>query len=257
ACLPREIAHLVFGLLDPQSLSVCAQITKLWRTCATASSVVRSVVRRAAHLCHVPAATGDCHEQLRRLLEREWRWTHDRPVICKAIAMFSSTAALAVGGRWMAASCGRRLLAWRAVGNDAVLSFDVWTVSAKSLALCPSGETMAYASYLRHAAVYSLATREVLFSVQSEAEGYSHADVLHEYFALQKQGGAIEVYNWRQRRLLARITAPTRATLCSMRICSREWIMAASADWNTHIFRIADGALLFSIASGSAVRSSD
>ncbi|KAJ2788013.1 hypothetical protein H4R21_007063, partial [Coemansia helicoidea] len=167
--------------------------------------------------------------------------------------MFSSIAALAVGGRWMAASCGRRLLAWRAVGGDAVLGFDVWTISAKSLALCPSGETMAYASYLRHAVVYSLATREELFAVQSEVEGYGQADVLHEHFALQKLGGAIEVYDWRQRRLLARIAAPG-AALCGMRICSREWIVAASADWNTHVFRVADGALLFSVDSGATAR---
>ncbi|KAJ1726801.1 hypothetical protein LPJ61_004953 [Coemansia biformis] len=250
ACLPREISYLILGLLDPRSLNECAQVARLWRSRAMAKDIVGNVVRRAAHGCRLPAAAGSGHELLRLLLEREWRWTHDRPTICKAVATFSSIAALAVSSEWFAASYGRRLLAWRVVGGDAVLSFDVWTISAKSLSICSSGETLAYASYLRHAVVYSLATREEQFTVRSEVEGIDQVDILHEYFALQKQSGAIEIYNWKQRRLLARI-APPGVTLCSMKICSREWIAAASTDWNVHVFRIADGSSVATVDSGS------
>ncbi|KAJ2783466.1 hypothetical protein H4R18_001675 [Coemansia javaensis] len=249
-CLPRELACMVFGLLDPLSLSACAQVNWHWRGCCAEKSVVGEVVRRAALSRRLPEAPGGAREQLRRLLECEWRWAGSRPAMRKETWVFSGTAALAAGHGWAAASFGQRLQAWSTAGGDAVQRLDVYSVAQKSLAICPSGAALAAASYLRTAAVYSLADGAEQFSLRREAGGFEQADILGEHLALWERGNTVNIYEWTQRRHSARLALGAVA-VHRIALCSRDWLAVVSAGWSIHFFRVADGSPAFAVEANA------
>ncbi|KAJ2796482.1 hypothetical protein H4R20_005517 [Coemansia guatemalensis] len=210
ACLPCELIHCIFGLLDPHSLIECSKVSRNWRRSACADNVVHEVVRTAGFNSSSPAASADsCDDSddfmLRRLNEREERWAKCQPVLSKAIPIVGTVTALALSKDWIAASIGRRLRAWRISRTEVCLAFDVWTHAAKSIAICPSGDHLACSSYLRTATVYALADSSELFSVTSPVESIVGVDLYLELLAVLKRNGSIDIYNWKQRRQISNI----------------------------------------------------
>ncbi|PIA14691.1 hypothetical protein COEREDRAFT_16692 [Coemansia reversa NRRL 1564] len=250
ACLPSELVHRVFGLLDPHSLSECSKVSRIWRRSACASNVVHEVVRAAGFSSSLPAAVCDDRGgnsdycMLRRLNEREERWASCSPVLSKAIPTIGTVTALALSNDWAAASIGRRLRAWKISRAELRLAFDVWTHAAKSIAICPSGGHLAYSSYLRTATVYALADSSELFSVTSPVEGIISIDLHLDLLAVLKQNGSIDIYNWKQRRQISSIHSDS-SKLCVMKLCSQDWLIAASKNWNTQVFRVENGSLAY------------
>ncbi|KAJ2617593.1 hypothetical protein H4S08_000234 [Coemansia sp. RSA 1365] len=253
ACLPSELVHRVFGLLDPHSLSECSKVSRIWRRSAFTSTVVHEVVRTAGFSSSLPASVCNGRDgendycMLQRLNEREERWANCRPVLSKAIPIIGTVTALALSSDWVAASIGRRLRAWEISRAEVRLAFDVWTHAAKSIAICPSGGHLAYSSYLRTATVYALADSSELFSVTSPVEGIISIDLHLDLLAVHKRNGSIDIYNWKQRRQITSIHSNS-LKLCAMKICSQDWIIAASKNWNTHVFNIEDGSLVYTAA---------
>ncbi|KAJ2366599.1 DNA repair helicase RAD25 [Coemansia sp. RSA 2610] len=244
ACLPSDIAYLIFGRLDPLTLNECFQVSRLWRLHARSNVVVDCVVEAAGHTCRLPDPSKSGLEQLHLLNSRDWRWFHCRPVVSKAIPIFESLSDLIVSGPWVAASYGRHLRAWR-IDDSVRLAFSVREYSAKSLAICPLGAHLAYAGYLRKVAVYELATGEELFSMQPVVDTVDQVDIYGEVVALRKRNNTVDIYNWKENRRLGRITG--QEEICDIKLCLGKWLLAVTREWTVHLYQT-DGMLRYSLS---------
>ncbi|KAJ2305716.1 hypothetical protein IWW55_001794 [Coemansia sp. RSA 2706] len=244
ACLPSDIAYLIFGRLDPLTLNECFQVSRLWRLHARSNVVVDCVVEAAGHTCRLPDPSKSGLEQLHLLNSRDWRWFHCQPVVSKAIPIFESLSDLIVSGSWVAASYGRHLRAWR-IDDSVRLAFSVREYSAKSLAICPLGAHLAYAGYLRKVSVYELATGEELFSMQPAVDTVDQVDIYGEVVALRKRNNTVDIYNWKENRRLGRITG--QEEICDIKLCLGKWLLAVTREWTMHLYQT-DGMLRYSLS---------
>ncbi|KAJ2152540.1 hypothetical protein GGH15_006103, partial [Coemansia sp. RSA 562] len=172
------------------------------------------------------------------------------PIISKSIPIFESVSDIVASPTWMAASFGRHLRAWRI--DTVRLAFSVRENSAKSLAICPSGEFIAYAGYLRKVAVFSLATSTELFAQQFVVDTVDQVDVFYNLLALRKRNGCVEVFDWKLDQRVCRIKNDVDPA-CDIKLCSKDWLLVVTRSWTVHVYCVSDGSLAHSVDSLRAV----
>ncbi|KAJ2661640.1 hypothetical protein IW148_003284 [Coemansia sp. RSA 1199] len=150
----------------------------------------------------------------------------------------------------MAASFGRQLRAWK-IDTDVRLAFSVRENSAKSLAICPSGECIAYAGYLRKVAVFSLTTRAELYAQQFVVDTVDQVDIFYNLLALRKRNSC-EVFDWKLDQRVCWIKNDVDP-VCDIKLCSKDWLLVVTRSWTVHVYSVSDGSLAHTVDSLCAV----
>ncbi|KAJ2455302.1 hypothetical protein EV183_000838 [Coemansia sp. RSA 2336] len=203
SCLPADIAYLAFGYLSPLGLNECLQVSRQWRVYAQSATVISLVLKNSSLLYSTPSPSTNA-QQLRLLTQREQRWMSDRPRGFKAIPIYENISELVISGHLLAVSYGRNLRVWR-MGKEAQMLLSVRENSAKSLAICPSGEYVAYLGYLRCMCVYAVNSASREFVRRTFVDTVDQVDICHDLIALRHRNQMVEVVRWKQNQRVARI----------------------------------------------------
>ncbi|KAI9477321.1 hypothetical protein BX667DRAFT_536627 [Coemansia mojavensis] len=247
ACLPVEIVYLTFGYLGPQGLNECLQVSRQWRAYAKSTTVTSLVIKNSSLLYSIPNPPTNV-QQLRLLMHREQRWMSDRPRGFKVIPIYENISELVISGHLIAVSYGRNLRVWR-MGKEAHMLLSVRENSAKSLAICPSGEHIAYLGYLRWMCVYSVNSANREFIRRTFVDTVDQVDISYDLVALRHRNQMVEVVRWKQNQCAGRIQDTEE--ICNMKICLGKWLLIVTKSWTIKLYQIFDSELVYETKLGS------